>query len=65
VTAQIAHVSVAGSPTDEEVAAIVAAIELTWPRAVLAPAAPQGPPPWRFSTRWWRKPIAARRERPW
>jgi hypothetical protein len=53
------------APTDEEVAAIVAAIEAVWPRPVVVSQAPQGPPPWRFSSRWWRKPIPARRERPW
>jgi hypothetical protein len=53
------------APTDEEVAAIVAAIDAVWPRGVLVDDAPEGPPAWRFSGRWWRKPIAARRERPW
>jgi hypothetical protein len=52
-----------GEPTDEEVAAIVAAIEVTWPRPVAAPAA--GPPRWRFSGRWWAKPVPLRRVRPW
>jgi hypothetical protein len=52
------------TPTDEEVVAIAAAIELTWPRAVVA--APAGEPPrWRFAGRWWTKPIAIRRDRPW
>ncbi|MEM9036923.1 MAG: hypothetical protein AAGA99_16695 [Actinomycetota bacterium] len=37
----------------EEVAAIVAAVELTWPRAAAAPP-PSAPPAWRFSGRWWR-----------
>ena len=58
------NVRITPTPTEEEVAAILAAIEVTTPRAVLAPG-PQGPPPWRFSGRWWRKPVAARRERPW
>jgi hypothetical protein len=53
------------TPTDEEVAAIVAAIEATSPRPVLVESAPSGPPAWRFSSRWWRRPIPARRERPW
>ncbi len=49
--------------TDEEAAAIVAAIELVWPRA--APSAPPEPPPrWRFSGRWWSKPVPTRRDRP-
>ena len=49
-------------PSDEELAAIVAAIEVSWPR----PVAPVVEPPlrWRFSGRWWSKPIASRRDRP-
>lgn len=42
-------------PTDEEAAAIAAAVMLGWPR----PAAPSTVQPtstrWRFSGRWWRK----------
>ena len=53
------------TPTDEEAAAIVAAIEAAWPRPVVLDTTPQGPPAWRFSGRWWRRPVAARRERPW
>ena len=55
------------TPTEEEMAAIVAAIEMTWPR----PAAPtsavvdEPTPAWRFSGRWWARPVAARRDRPW
>jgi hypothetical protein len=52
-----------GQPTHEEVAAIVAAIEVTWPRPVAAPATE--PPRWRFSGRWWAKPVPLRRVRPW
>ena len=52
------------TPSDEEMAAIAAAIELSWPRAVIAgPAA--GVSRWRFGGRWWSKPIPARRDRPW
>ena len=51
-------------PTDEEAAAIVAAIEVAWPRAVVAEAA-AAPPRWRFSGRWWTKPIPSRRDRPY
>jgi hypothetical protein len=51
-------------PTDEELAAIVAAVVIAWPRPVVAaPAAP--PPRWRFAGRWWSKPVPVRRERPW
>lgn len=51
-------------PTDEEAAAIVAAIEVAWPRAAVAGSTPP-PPRWRFAGRWWTKPVPARRDRPW
>ncbi|HUS61627.1 MAG TPA: hypothetical protein VMY34_05480 [Acidimicrobiales bacterium] len=53
------------TPTDEELAAIMAAIEVTTARVVVVADEPGGAPPWRFSGRWWRRPVAARRERPW
>jgi hypothetical protein len=58
--------SIRPDATDEEVAAIVAAIELTWPDAVTE-AEPDDDEPlrWRFSGRWWTKPVALRRGRPW
>jgi len=44
-------------PTDEEAAAIVAAIEGAWPRATAAPTRDDSPR-WRWSgrgsRRWWR-----------
>lgn len=54
------------APTDEEAAAIMAATEALWPR----PTPPHGDhalrvAPWRFSGRWWSKPIPVRRIRPW
>jgi hypothetical protein len=55
-------------PPDDELAAIVAAVELVWPRpVVVADPGPRGgdTPAWRFSGRWWRKPVATRRDRPW
>jgi hypothetical protein len=53
-----------GEATDEEVAAIVAAIEVIWPRP--AAAGPDtAPPRWRFSGRWWTKPVPLHRGRPW
>lgn len=54
------------TPTPAEVAAIMAAAEALWPRpVVVADDADAAPPTWRFSGRWWRKPVAARRDRPW
>lgn len=52
------------TPSDEEAVAIAAAIEVSWPRAVAAPAKTE-PPRWRFAGRWWSKPIPIRRDRPW
>jgi hypothetical protein len=52
-------------PTDEEAAAIAAAIEVTWPAVVVGTDATATPPRWRFAGRWWTKPIPVRRDRPW
>jgi hypothetical protein len=52
------------TPTDEEAAAIAAAIEWSWPRVVVSDT-PEPPPRWRFAGRWWTKPIPVRRDRPW
>jgi hypothetical protein len=51
-------------PTAEEAAAIVAAVDAAWPRAGVAAAGAADPPRWRFSGRWWTKPIPIRRDRP-
>lgn len=59
-----APMDIAPTPTDEEAAAIVAAVELCWPRAAAVPP-PEPPPRWRFAGRWWTKPVPARRDRPW
>ena len=58
------RVTSGGDPTDEEVAAIVAAVEVAWPKAV-ALSDPESSPRWRFSGRWWSKPVPLRRVRPW
>ena len=53
-------------PTDEEVAAIMAAHEVLWPKPLVTPAESRPrESPWRFSGRWWSKPIPVRRNRPW
>ncbi len=51
-------------PSDEEAAAIAAAVEVVWPRTVAALVPDVEPPRWRFAGRWWSKPIPARRARP-
>ena len=53
------------APDPAVLAAIAAAVQLAWPR----PAPPDEHDPaheaWRFSGRWWHKPLPMRRDRPW
>ena len=51
-------------PSPEELAAIVAAVEVAWPKPVVPVDTGPRTPRWRFSGRWWTKPIVERRERP-
>jgi hypothetical protein len=57
-------VNISPEPTDEEAAAIVAAIDAATPRAAASEARATSPR-WRWSGRWWTKPIPQRRDRPW
>ena len=52
-------------PDPATLAAITAAVQLAWPRP--APADEHDPVHelWRFSGRWWHKPVPLRRARPW
>lgn len=52
------------APSEEEAAAIVAALEVSWPRAG-ADTGTEAAPRWRFSGRWWSKPVPIARQRPW
>ena len=62
--AAVAVGAVSPAPTDAEAAAIVAAIEVSWPRGA-APSAPDTEVSrWRFSGRWWSRPLPSRRDRP-
>jgi hypothetical protein len=57
---------VSGSrPSPVEMAAIVAAVEMAWPRAVVVDEPVEAPGIWRFSGRWWSKPHTVQRTRPW
>ena len=54
------------TPTDDEAAAIVAAVDALWPRAVqAAPIGSERRTSWRFSGRWWSEPTPVRRDRPY
>ena len=56
-------------PTEEEAAVIAAVIEAMWPKPVVLMASngehETNRSAWRFSGRWWSRPVAARRDRPW
>jgi hypothetical protein len=54
------------SPTDEEVVAIMAGVEALWPKpTVVVDTTPTRSTAWRFSGRWWSRPVPARRDRPY
>jgi hypothetical protein len=56
---------VGSGATDEEVAAIVAAVEVLWPKPVVVERSHlERAPTWRFSNRWWMPAPIARRDRP-
>jgi hypothetical protein len=58
--------SISPAPTDEEAAAIAAAVEVLWPRAGVGDGLDvRRGAGWRFSGRWWSQPIPVRRARPW
>jgi hypothetical protein len=57
--------AIQGDPTPEEVAAIMAAVELSWPRPSAVIEVTTDSPRWRFSGRWWAKPAPLGRRRPW
>jgi hypothetical protein len=52
-----------GEPTEEEAAAIAAALQCVWSQPQAAVVA-DPPMRWRFSGRWWSKPVPTRRARP-
>lgn len=59
-------IAVSPSPTDDEVVAIMAAMEALWPRPVVAATTTDARrATWRFSGRWWSLPVPVRRGRPW
>jgi hypothetical protein len=59
-------ISIRLAPTDEEAAAIVAAVEALWPKPSIAvPVERRGTLAWRFSGRWWQRDRMAHPERPW
>lgn len=64
-TARVVPGLITPTPSDEEAAAIVAALNALWPRAAAGDETPRRPSAWKFSGRWWSQPIPLRRARPW
>ncbi len=58
--------SISPAPTEEEAAAIAAAVTMMWPQPVAATRddSPTSNVSWRFSGRWWASNHIARRSRP-
>jgi len=58
-------IDISPAATDDEVAAIVAAVDALWPRPVVIESVRAARlPTWRFSNRWWITPLPRRRQRP-
>jgi hypothetical protein len=52
-------------PEPAVLAAIAAAVEEAWPKPPPRAVDPSREGDWRFSGRWWVRPVPFRRERPW
>jgi len=53
-------------PTDEEAVAIVAAVHALWPTPIVVSDEQRvRETTWKFSGRWWNRPTASRRDRPY
>ncbi len=56
----------APTPVDPAVLAVIAAaVDQAWPRPTPADQHDPAHLAWRFSGRWWNKPLPLRRGRPW
>ena len=54
------------TPTDEEAVAITAALHAMWPVPVVESAEERARnTAWKFSGRWWARPVPNRRDRPY
>ena len=52
-------------PDPAVLAAIASAVQLAWPRPEPPDDRQPMHPAWRFSGRWWNKPVPVSRDRPW
>lgn len=56
--------SISPVPTEEEAAAITAALTMMWPQTVVTSIDKKSYNHWRFSGRWWANDVISRRGRP-
>jgi hypothetical protein len=62
----VANFEMTPAPTEQEAAAIAAAVEALWPKPMLAVEADRDRTvAWRFSGRWWQRDRFAHSDRPW
>jgi hypothetical protein len=60
------NAEISPTPSDDEAVAIAAATEALWPKAVVVvDDTPDESNRWRFSGRWWIRPLPMRRDRPY
>jgi len=60
------NADISPTPSDEEAAAIMAAVEGLWPKPVVGAAPGRDRTlAWRFSGRWWQRDRFSRSDRPW
>lgn len=59
-----AGLTIRPDPGPEEAAAIAAAVQVVLSAGAAGPAEQAEMPRWRFSGRWWSKPVPQRRDRP-
>jgi hypothetical protein len=52
-------------PDAAVLAAIASAVQLAWPRTAAPDQQLSVHEAWRFSGRWWNKPVPVSRDRPW
>jgi len=59
-------VNITPVPTDEEAVAITAAVHALWPVPIVVSDEQRvRETTWKFSGRWWNRPTASRRDRPY
>ncbi len=63
----VVNADISPTPSEEEAAAIMAAVEGLWPKPVVGglPADRDRTMSWRFSGRWWQRDRYSRSDRPW